>query len=60
MVDFFKDLMYVLAGLTSALAYKNEGIAQIALVAAAYGFIAIMFQLTSHIIEKVRINNWIN
>lgn len=55
MVDFFRDFIYVLAGLASVLAYKNDGIEQLALVAVAYGFIAIMFQFISRILEKIKI-----
>ena len=54
MVDFFRDFIYVLAGLASVLAYKNDGIEQLALVAVAYGFIAIMFQFISRILEKIK------
>lgn len=57
MIEFTVDFIYVLAGLAAVLNYKsNENIAQFAKVAAAYAFIAILFQFGVHCFERIQKN----
>lgn len=52
MINFFIDLIYVLAGLAAVISYKYGGDAKLLKVATAYAFIAILFQFFAHILEQ--------
>lgn len=51
-MDFFRDFMFLLAGLASVLQYRLNGTEKLAAAIVAYNMIAIIFQMFSHIWEK--------
>lgn len=58
MLDFFRDFMYVLAGVMTIYQYRvdeMESVDNLTVAVIAYGFIAILFQFFSHIFERIRI-----
>ena len=55
MLDFFRDFMYVLAGVMTIYQYRvdeMESVDNLTVAVIAYGFIAILFQFFSHIFEQ--------
>lgn len=53
MLNIIIDLMYVFAGISAVLSYKNDGIDQLAWVATSYAFIAILVQFFVHLFDSL-------